>query len=130
MLTPAERVHSLDGMCSMALGDWAAARHDFQRAAELTPSSDRRERLARLAEAASRGPTLPRRSPALAGALPTVLPGAGQAYCGQALNGFRHLAFNAALIYTVATLARHDQVPAAIIVGSLELPFYMRNVDG
>ena len=130
MLTPAERVHSLDGMCSMALGDWAAARHDFQRAAELTPSSDRRERLARLAEAASRGPTLPRRSPALAGALPTVLPGAGQAYCGQALNGFRHLAFNAALIYTVATLARHDEVPVAIIVGSLELPFYMGNVIG
>lgn len=129
-LTPAERVRSLHGLCAMALGEWDTARVDFRSAAELTPSSERRDRLTRLAEAASQGPALPHRSPALAGVLSTLLPGAGQAYSGHPLDGVRHLLFNAALIYTVATIARNDEVPAAVIVGSVALPFYMGNVIG
>jgi hypothetical protein len=30
----------------------------------------------------------------------------------------------------VVTIAQHDEVPAAVIVGSVELPFYLGNVIG
>ena len=40
------------------------------------------------------------------------------------------LLFNAALIYTVASLASHEQVPAAVLVGTVALPFYIGNVLG
>ena len=125
-----ERVGALGGICAMALGDWAGAARGFERATQASPSAERRQRIATLARAASRGPDLPQRSPALAGTLSALLPGAGQAYCGRPLDGVRHLLFNAALIYTVVTIAQHDEVPAAVIVGSVELPFYLGNVIG
>jgi putative membrane protein insertion efficiency factor len=129
-LAPDERVGALAGLCAFALGDWDGAARGFGRATQASPSAERRERIATLAQAASRGPELPRRSPAVAGTLSALLPGAGQVYCGRRLDGLRHLLFNAALVYTVVTIAQHDEVPAAVIVGSVELPFYLGNVIG
>jgi hypothetical protein len=42
----------------------------------------------------------------------------------------RHLLFNGALLYTTFELARHGQIPAAVIVGGLEAPFYIGNIIG
>lgn len=127
---PGARVPALAGLCAFALGDWDGARAGFSRAAGSAPDAATRTRLAGLVESARRGPGLPHRSPRAAAALSTLVPGAGQAYAGHAQDGFRHLLFNAALLYTVASLAGHDQVPAAVIVGSVALPFYAGNVLG
>jgi hypothetical protein len=129
-LAPGGRVTALTGLCAFALGDWAVAERTLARTAAATPSAATRERVVRLAEAASRGPGLPHRSPGAAGVLSALVPGAGQIYAGHAQDGLRHLVFNAALIYTVASLAQHGQVPASVIVGSVALPFYLGNVLG
>ena len=127
---PGGRVTALRGLCAFALGDWDGAERTLARAAAATPNAATRERVLRLAGAARRGRGLPHRSPGAAGVLSALIPGAGQTYAGHAQDGLRHLAFNAALIYTVASLAQHGQAPAAVIVGSVALPFYLGNVLG
>lgn len=127
---PGFRVAALTGLCAIAVGDWAAAGGNLRRSALEAPGGEARARVLRLADVAGSGPGLARRSPRLAGALSMVLPGAGQAYCGRVRDGVRHLLFNAALIYTVTSLARNAEVPGAVIVGAAALPFYMGNVIG
>lgn len=135
-MAPGERaaaranVASLEGLCAFAVGSWDVAQRDFALAAQVAPAADRRVRAERLSSFVARGRALPHRSPAFAGALSTFVPGAGQAYAGHVRDGLRHLLFNAALGYTVYALASNEQVPAAVIVGSVALPFYIGNVLG
>ena len=129
-VSAAVRVATLNGLCAFALGDWSLAEDAFGRAVREGEGTPARERLAQLARFVGRGRELPRRSVEWAGALSTVLPGAGQAYSGQVLDGVRHLAFNAALIYTVAALADDGHGPASVLVGTVALPFYLGNVLG
>lgn len=124
------RVAALAGTCAFALGGWDAADRGFAFAGGTLRDDDARARTARLATYVASGRKLPGRSPAVAGTLSAVLPGAGQAYAGHARDGLRHLLFNAAFVYTVVSLARHDEVPGALIVGGFELPFYLGNVIG
>lgn len=124
------RAATLGALCLMARGDWAAADARFERARTLANDRDMRERIARLPAFVGEGPRLPHRSPALASAMSAVLPGAGQAYCGRGQDALRHLVFNAALIYSVVALARAHEVPGAVVVGSVALPFYAGNVIG
>ncbi len=123
-------VASLEGLCAFAVGSWEVAERDFARAAQVAPDADRRMRAERLLPFVVRGRALSHRSPAFAGVLSTIVPGAGQAYAGHPRDGVRHLIFNAALGYTVYALAANEQVPAAVIVGSVALPFYIGNVIG
>ena len=126
----ATRAATLGALSRMARGDWAGSAARFERALALANDSDVRERITRLPAFAREGPRLPHRSAALASAMSAVLPGAGQAYCGRGQDGLRHLIFNSALIYSVVALARADEVPGAIVVGSVAFPFYAGNVFG
>ena len=127
---PAGRATALKGLCALSHGDWLLADRLFRAAALETDGTPMHDRVMALAPYAERGGTLPRRSARVAGALSTLLPGAGQVYSGHPRDGVRHLLFNAALVYTVVSLASHEQVPAAVLVGSVELPFYIGNILG
>lgn len=124
------RTATLTGLCEFATGDWTAAERSLQRATLEFADSASAARANRLAAYAASGRALPTRSPAVAGTLSALLPGSGQVYAGRAKDGVRHLLFNAALVYTVASLASNEQVPASVIVGSVALPFYVGNVLG
>jgi putative membrane protein insertion efficiency factor len=123
------RVATLSGLCAFAGGDWPRARSRFEIAA-ASGDSALAARGRRLAAFAGEGPALPHRSPGWAGALSAILPGAGQVYCGRMQDGLRHLLFNGALIYSVVLLAQGDNVPAAVIVAGVTLPFYTGNILG
>ena len=87
-------------------------------------------RILRLAPFTAQGPALPHRSAGLAGTLSALIPGSGQMYCGRSADGIRHLVLNAALIWTVVSLARDQRGPAAYLTASVALPFYLGNVIG
>jgi putative membrane protein insertion efficiency factor len=124
------RALALGGLCLMERGDWAQAQARFRRASGTEPDSRRRERIARMAHEAERGPDLPGRSPGLATTLSVVVPGSGQFYSGRPADGLRHLIVNGLLIATIVHLARNEEVPAAVLVGAVALPFYVGNVMG
>lgn len=121
---------ALGGLCLMERGDWAEAQARFRRASQAESDSQRRDRIARMAHEAERGPDLPGRFPGLATAFSVVVPGSGQTYSGRPADGLRHLIVNGLLIATVVHLASNEQVPAAVLVGAVALPFYIGNVMG
>ncbi len=127
---PADRFATLGGLCALARGGWAYSAGELRRAAELSHDDESRARILRLVPFAARGQALPHRSAAVAGGLSAVIPGAGQVYCGRPADGSRHLLFNAALVWTVVSLARDHRGPAAYLTASVALPFYLGNVLG
>lgn len=126
----AARAKALQGLCLLARGDWAGAQARFERAEPLAAATGLHMPFPRLRAAAREGPDLPRRSPGLSATLSAILPGAGQAYTGNTQDGLRHLVFNAALIYSVVALTRAEELPGAVVVAGIALPFYLGNVLG
>ena len=123
-------VETLAGLANMGLGDWAMAGTRFTNAREFATDDGTRARIETLASFVEQGPRLSHRSQGLAGTLSAVVPGSGQMYAGRFADGFRHLLFNAAMILTTISFARGEHVPAAVLTGALELPFYMGNIRG
>lgn len=74
-------------------------------------------------------PPIPHRSPALAGALSAVAPGAGQLYAGAPKDGLSALLVNGALIGGAVALARSDRPGAAALTGVIGLSFYAGNIQ-
>jgi len=127
----AAQVEVLAGMAEFGLGDWESARGRFSRAAAVPGIGDTlSRRIETLAGFVPQGPRLPHRSPALARTLSAIVPGSGQMYSGRGADGLRHMLFNAALITTAISFARGEHVPAAILTGSLAVPFYVGNIRG
>jgi len=77
-----------------------------------------------------RGPRLPGRSSTLAATMSAVIPGSGQVYSGRVTDGLRHFLFNTVMILATISFAHGEHVPAAVLTGALELPFYMGNIRG
>ena len=127
----AAHVAALGGLADMGLGDWDAARARFA-GALAAPATDTtaRRRIGALAGFVERGPRLPHRGSTLAGTMSAVIPGSGQVYAGRTSDGLRHFLFNTLMILTTISFARGEHVPAAILTGALELPFYTGNIRG
>jgi putative membrane protein insertion efficiency factor len=127
----AAHIDALGGLAGMGLGDWDAARTRFTRAL-AAPGTDTttRRRIGTLARFVEQGPRLPHRGSTLAGTMSAVIPGSGQVYAGRTSDGLRHFLFNALMILTTISFARGEHVPAAILTGALELPFYTGNIRG
>lgn len=100
----AGRAAYLVGWSHLRQRQWAEARQAF---AQVDADSPYRASAERLAAALDLPPDLPQRSPALARILSTVLPGAGQVYAGQRLDGLIGLGLHGAMIAgtTAAVLA-------------------------
>jgi TM2 domain-containing membrane protein YozV len=121
---------TLLGLCHLARGSWAGAYNAFQEAPRTNTGASAAARLKLLTAAAEMGKDLPGRSPGLATAFSLLVPGTGQMYAGRSQDGLRHLIFNGALIYTVVKLLQDEHYPAAYLVATFGLPFYLGNVLG
>ena len=128
--TPDAGELGLRGLCSMARGSWDSAGTRLAAAMAQAGNPVQRRSLESLASGAARGPDLPSRNPGWSATLSALVPGTGQMVCGRSQEGFRHLLINGALIYSVVALARGGNVPAAVVVAGLEVPFYVGNVVG
>jgi TM2 domain-containing membrane protein YozV len=91
----AERAAYLMGWSLLRQRQWIQARQAF---AEVGAQSFYHASAQRLAAALNPPPSLPQRSPMLARALSTVVPGAGQIYTGHPLDGLIGLGVHGALI--------------------------------
>lgn len=91
----ADRAAYLIGWSRLWQRQWAEAHADFM---QIDPQSPYGASAARLAAALDPPPELPQRSPMVAKILATVLPGAGQMYLGNTLDGLIGLGLHAALI--------------------------------
>lgn len=125
-----DRVAALSGLCALARGEWSYAANDFARAHGLAADAETRARIGRLEPFAARGPALAHRSPGVAGTLSAIVPGSGQFYCGRVEDGTRTLLVDAALVWTVVSLARAHHAPAAWVAAGFAWPFYRGNIRG
>jgi TolA-binding protein len=91
----AERAAYLIGWSHLRQRQWTEAREAF---AELDAESPYRASGERLATALDPPPELPHRSPTVARILSTVLPGTGQIYAGDTVDGLIGLGLHGALI--------------------------------
>jgi tetratricopeptide (TPR) repeat protein len=91
----ADRAAYLRAWSQLWLRQWEEARHPFAAIAETSPYYPSGQRLAAALDPL---PTLPRRSPTVAQVLSTILPGAGQIYTGQTIDGLIGLGVHGALI--------------------------------
>lgn len=71
-----------------------------------------------------------RRSPALAGVMSAVLPGAGHVYAGRARDGIMALLINALFISGAVIAWDHEQYALAGAIGAAEIFWYGGNVVG
>jgi hypothetical protein len=71
---------------------------------------------------------LPRKSPALAGGLSAVLPGAGHLYCDRPRDALVSFLLNASFLWATVAAAERDQWALAGILGFFELGWYGGNV--
>lgn len=69
-------------------------------------------------------PSLPEKSPFLAGSLSAVLPGAGSFYTGRVAEGALALFLNAAMIYSTAEAVKKERRTLGAFLGTFALAFY------
>jgi tetratricopeptide (TPR) repeat protein len=85
---------------------------------------------ARLAGLVSSGVDLPARSPFWCGLASAVLPGSGQALCGNLTDGLIALGVNGVMGLLVVESIRGEDLAASVLVGWLGLSFYGGNIYG
>jgi hypothetical protein len=83
-----------------------------------------------LAGLVSSGADLPSRSPFWCGLASAVLPGSGQALCGNLTDGLIALGVNGAMGFLLVESIRGDDLAASVLVGWLGLSFYGGNIYG
>ena len=71
---------------------------------------------------------LPRKTPAVAGTLATLLPGAGHLYCDRPRDALVSFLLNAAFLVGTVEAARSHQWAVAGVVGAFEVGWYTGNV--
>jgi hypothetical protein len=83
-----------------------------------------------LAELVSSGADLPVRSPFWCGVASAVLPGSGQAICGNLTDGLIALGVNGVMGFLLVESIRGEDLAASVLVGWLGLSFYGGNIYG
>jgi TM2 domain-containing membrane protein YozV len=84
----------------------------------------------RLLEAEAAYRELPRPSPALAGSLSALLPGAGQLYIGRPADALVAFLFNGFFVWATVESFRGEHYVTGALLGSVELGWYAGNVYG
>jgi len=107
--------------CAIATRDYAAGRRRLD---------DLGVEAARLRGELAAVDDLPSRSPLLGGVLSALVPGAGQAYSGQWVDGLLSLLVNAVFLYGTWEAWQLDNTATAILLGTFETGFYLGNVYG
>ncbi|MFI5400145.1 MAG: hypothetical protein ACHQZQ_03725 [SAR324 cluster bacterium] len=95
---------------------------------KVSPTYPRFADIAGFVQALEAPPELPRKSPALAGTLSAVLPGAGSLYVGRPAEAALSFVVNALLISATVTAFQERQDGLGVGLGVLALAFYGGNV--
>jgi tetratricopeptide (TPR) repeat protein len=126
--TITSRAHLLLGVSNVLAQQWSDASKNLARWADSKPSRlALRDSLAILLADTTE---IPHRSPTLAKVMSAVIPGSGQIYCGEYLDGLNALLLNGAVIWTGYTQIMEKRHLAAVLVGvPLVGRYYMGNLD-
>ncbi len=104
---------------------WQAAASELQRITDTSPLYPAAQQLAMEAR---EGSERPKKSPFLAGALSTVLPGAGQLYNGRLGDAVLTFLLNGLFIAGTIEAIQHDQLAIAGVLSFFEAGWYGGNV--
>jgi tetratricopeptide (TPR) repeat protein len=104
-------------------GEWARAKEELSRVSEPGPELERRLTALSEGEAGAK-------SPAAAGLLSALLPGAGQFYCGRVRDAGLALLVNGLFIWGAAEAGSRDNWPLAAGLGLIEMAWYGGTIYG
>jgi tetratricopeptide (TPR) repeat protein len=113
------------GWSSLSQGDWNKAVEEFQAVSVESPLHGQAEGLA---EEAKHYLEIPKKSPALAGVLSGVLPGAGQLYINKPRDSLISFLLNGAFIWASAESFRHHNNTTGGVLLFFEAGWYMGNI--
>ena len=113
------------GWVHLEAGEWAEAEESFRSVDQGHALKGSADQLARQARA---GENLPYRSPAAAGFMSGLLPGAGQLYVGRPLDAALAFGLNAVFIWGAYESARSENWAAFGILGAMEIGWYGGNI--
>ena len=113
------------GWCFLRQGKWREAAEEFQK---LPPDSPLHSRAEGLAESSQRYPDIPKKSPALAGGLSAVLPGAGQLYINRPADALISFLLNGTFIWATIEAFRNDNNVTGAILLFFEAGWYSGNI--
>ena len=119
-----DRAYFRMGWIHVEQTDWSAARRAFTR---VGPDSDLPS--ARIVETLDRTDAIPRKSPTLAGTL-SIVPGAGQMYCGRYQDALAAFLVNAALIWAAVDAFDDEQYALGGLLSFMGAGFYAGNIYG
>ncbi len=94
------------------------------------PRDARAERVRETLDLLGRNRELPRKSPALAGAMSAVVPGSGYLYAGRYGDGLVAFVVNGLFIAGTVAAIHQENYAVAAIVGGIGVPFYIGNIYG
>lgn len=118
-----ERAISAKGWTLMKMGRWKEASAVFDSLGETEQG-----RYLRLSLDLDKGERLPRKSPALAGTLSAIIPGAGQLYVGRKRDAFVSFLLNGAFIAGAAEAFRKGEDAIGGILLFFEAGWYTGNI--
>ncbi len=121
-----DRAYERIGWIHIDQMDWEGARQAFDR---MTPSAQRRHQIDRLDAALEGAAQLPYKTPALAGTL-SIIPGAGQLYCGRYEDALAAFLVNGALIWASFESFDHDLNALGGLLAFVGVGFYASNIYG
>jgi len=105
-------------------------RGELARFLESYPQDDRAERVRQTIALLDRNLEVPRKSPAVAGVMSSVVPGSGYMYAGRYGDGVVALIVNGLFIAGTVAAIHQENYAVAAIVGGIGLPFYVGNIYG
>jgi tetratricopeptide (TPR) repeat protein len=105
-------------------------RGELARFLESFPQDDRAERVRQTIALLDRNLEVPRKSPAVAGVMSSVVPGSGYMYAGRYGDGVVALIVNGLFIAGTVAAIHQENYAVAAIVGGIGLPFYVGNIYG
>ena len=121
----ADAVRVRIGWTYLREGDWRQAGTEFE---SIPPTSPLREQAEALAEDVKGYPAIPSKSPALAGWMSAVLPGAGQLYIERPRDATVSFLLNGLFIWATAEQFRKDNHVTGGILLFFEAGWYVGNI--
>jgi hypothetical protein len=113
------------GICRLHEGDSASAKQAFS---AVPADSPLRQAADELEKEVDQYGKIPRKSPAMAGALSTILPGAGQVYIGRPHDAILAFVLNGVLIWAAYESFDHDQNVTGGLITVVEASWYGGNI--
>ena len=121
-----DRAYLRIGWIHLEQTDWSGARRAFGHISAARRTSYGIDKLDNLLNQAT---AIPHKNPTLAGAL-SIIPGAGQVYCGRYEDGLVALLVNTGLIWAATDAFNQEQYALGGLLSFVGLGFYTANIYG